>query len=143
MARIERSRVIDRSQAELWRLVADPRTLPEWWPGVERVQGVGRHRFTMVMRSSRGVVVRADYARVETREPDGLRWEQQLDGTPFEAVFRDRAIVIALEQQDPGRTRVTLSVEQRLQGAARFSPQLNRRGVGRQLSEALDRLAAG
>ncbi|MEI2701967.1 MAG: SRPBCC family protein [Baekduia sp.] len=141
MARISRSGQITRPPAEVWRVIADPRTLPEWWPGIERVEGVTRQRFTQLLRSSRGAVVRADFDRSESNEPRSLRWDQRVEGTPFAAVFEQRAIVIELEPAGDG-TRVTLTVEQQLRGAARFSPQLNRGGVRRALNGALERLAA-
>ena len=141
MARISRSRQIDRPPAEVWRVIADPRTLPEWWPGIERVEGVSRHRFTQVLRSSRGAVVRADFDRSASDEPRSLRWDQRVEGTPFASVFEQRAIVIELEPDRSG-TRIKITVEQQLRGAARFSPQLNRGGLRRTLNGALDRLAA-
>jgi uncharacterized protein YndB with AHSA1/START domain len=142
MARIGRTRRIERPVGEIWKVVADPRTLPEWWPGVERVEGVSRHKFTEVLRSSRGATIRADFMRAAQDEPRMLRWDQRLEGTPFASVFDERSVVIELRADGAGATSVTVTVEQRLRGAARFSPQLNRGGVRRQLDSALGRLAA-
>lgn len=139
MSRIARSRVFAVAPQQLWRTVADPRSLPRWWPGIERVEGVGSHRFTQVLRSSRGAVVRADFLRTRTEEPALVVWTQQLEGTPFAPVFAAREVTIALAPTGDGGTKLTLSVDQQLRGAARFAP-LNRGGVRRQLSAALDAL---
>lgn len=139
MASVKRSRVLQVAPAVAWRTVADPRTQPRWWPDVERVESVKPQRFTQVLRSSRGAVVRADFLRAESIEPQRVRWEQRLDGTPFSSVFAERAITITLEPVQQGGTEVTVAVSQRLRGAARFAP-LNRGGVRRQLDAALDGL---
>lgn len=141
MTTITRSRVLAVAPSELWRTVSDPKVLPRWWPGVERVEGVSSHRFTQVLRSSRGAVVRADFLRTRTVEPQLVVWTQQLEGTPFASVFSSREVLIALAPAAGGRTTLTLTVRQGLRGAARFVP-LNRGGVRRQLVAALDAVAA-
>jgi len=141
MSAIRRSRVLAVSPQQLWRTVADPRTLPQWWPGVERVEGVKSHGFTQVLRSERGAVVRADYLRTQSVEPELLVWTQHIEGTPFASVFAARAVQITLAPTGVGAVKVTLSVEQTLRGAARFVP-LNRGGVRRQLDAALEALEA-
>jgi hypothetical protein len=108
---------------------------------VERVEGVDRHSFTQVLRSSRDKLVRADFLRGERIESQLVSWNQQLEGTPFEHVFRERAVTVALEPAEDGTTRVQLTVDQVLRGAARYVP-LNRGGIRRQLDEALAALAA-
>lgn len=140
MARVARARVIAFPPATIWRTVADPANLPRWWPGVERVEGARGSTFSQVMRSSRGRPVRADFRWARREEDVRLVWEQSLAGTPFEDVFAARAVVIGLEPAAGGATRVSLTVEQTLRGAARYVTALNRRGVRRQLDAALDGL---
>lgn len=141
MSAITRSRVLRVAPQQLWRTVSDPKTLPQWWPGVERVEGVKSQGFTQVLRSERGAVVRADYLRTESVEPELVVWTQQLDGTPFASVFAARAVRITLAPAGAGDTQLTLTVEQTLRGAARYAP-LNKGGVRRQLTAALDALTA-
>lgn len=140
MAVIKRSRDFPVAPHVLWRTLSDPKTQNRWWPGVMRVEGVSRHGFTQVSRSSRGVVVRSDFLRSKTTEPELLVWTQQLAGTPFASVFAERVIEVRLQPDGNGGSTVTLVVTQELKGAARYMP-LNRGGVKRQLDAALDGLA--
>ncbi len=142
MARITRERVIASAPAVVWRTVSDPATLPRWWPGVERVEGARGSAFSQVMRSSRGRPVRADFQWVRREQDARLRWRQSLAGTPFDEVFAARAVAIELAAAADGATRVSITVEQTLRGAARYVTALNRRGVRRQLDAALEGLDA-
>lgn len=142
MARITRERVIASAPAAVWRTVSDPATLPRWWPGVERVESARGSVFTQLMRSSRGRLVRADFQWARREEDVRLLWRQSLGGTPFDEVFASRTVAIELTAARDGATRVAITVEQTLRGAARYITPLNRRGVRRQLDAALDGLAA-
>lgn len=142
MARITRERVIGAAPATVWRTVADPATLPRWWPGVERVEGARGSAFSQLMRSSRGRQVRADFQWVRREEDARLLWRQSLGGTPFNEVFAARAVAIELTATAGDATRVAITVEQTLRGAARYITPLNRRGVRRQLDSALGGLEA-
>jgi uncharacterized protein YndB with AHSA1/START domain len=144
MAAIKRRRTFAASPTQVWRVVANPKSQTDWWPDVERVEAVSAHGFTQVLRSSRGTVVRADFLRASAVEPSHLVWTQQLEGTPFASVFRNRAIAIELRPGEAG-TEVVIAVDQTLCGAARLVP-LNRGGVKRQLEAALaalEQLLAG
>lgn len=137
MGTIARRAEIRAAPIVLWKTIADPRMLPAWWPGVERVEGVDRLGFTQVLRSSRGRLVRADYRRIARREPERIVWEQRLEGTPFAQVFAYRALSVTLDPAAGGGTLVEIAVEQRFHGAARYVRALNTRGVRRQLDQAL------
>ena len=137
MPSVARSRTIDASRDELWRLVSDPYHLPRWWPRVERVEDATPDAWTTVMRSSRGRAVRADYTRTDARRPQRLRWRQELEETPFERVFREAVTEIELEPAGADATRVELRALQRLRGRSRFGGFLARRAARRQLDEAL------
>ena len=124
----------------VWRLVADPRALPRWWPRIERVEGVTAEGWTAVLRSTRGRAVRADW-RLEAHEPAGRRaWAQELDGTPFAQVLRERRVEARLEPAGDG-TRVTIELRQRGRGMARFGRFMLRRAARKELDDALDGLA--
>lgn len=139
MAVIRRTREFNLAPAMIWRTLADPKTQNRWWPGVIRVESVSRHGFTQVSRSSRGVLVRADFVRTEEVEPSRLVWTQRLQGTPFASVFSEREVLVTITPAGSGGSAVTITVDQQLKGAARWLP-LNRGGVRRQLDAALDGL---
>lgn len=134
-----RSRTVAAEPNRVWSVVGDAHHLPRWWPRVERVEGVGKGAFTMVMRSDRGRAVRADYRVLEQRQPHVRRWTQEVEGTPFERFLAESETTVLLEPRDGG-TRVTLTVRQKMRGMARFGGFLVRGAARRQLDEALERL---
>jgi uncharacterized protein YndB with AHSA1/START domain len=127
---------------EVWRLLADPYHLPRWWPRCTRVEGVreaksgGRARWTMVLETARGSVVRADYKRLSAAEPSRLIWEQEIADTPFDRILRESQLEIGLEPT-AGHTELTLTSSQRLRGLSRLGSLMVRRGTARMLDEAL------
>jgi hypothetical protein len=78
---------------------------------------------------------------VEAREPELLRWEQELEDTPFERLLNESVTRVSLEPRAGGGTRVTLELRQRMRGFSRFGGVLVRRATVRLLDEALDGLA--
>ncbi len=126
---------------KVWRIVGDPSHLPRWWPKVQRVESVIGDAFTTVYGTSKGRPVRADYRVAATDAPRHRRWEQVVEGSPFERFLSAFATVADLEPRDGG-TAVTLTVEQKLRGMSRFGGFLAKRGMRRQLDEALDGLEA-
>ncbi len=124
---------------KVWRIVGDPSHLPRWWPKVQRVESVIGDAFTTVYGTSKGRPVRADYRVAATDAPRHRRWEQVVEGSPFERFLSAFATVADVEP-DAGATRVTLTVEQRLRGMSRFGGFLAKRGMRRQLDQALDGL---
>ena len=139
MPTTSRSRTYAAEPNRVWSIVGDAHHLPRWWPRVERVEGVGKGAFTMVMRSDRGRAVRADFRVLEQRQPRLRRWAQDVEGTPFERFLAEAQTSIELEPRDGG-TQVTLRVQQKMRGMARFGGFLVRGAARRQLDEALDRL---
>jgi uncharacterized protein YndB with AHSA1/START domain len=139
MARTRRSRALAVPRDDLWAVVSDPYHLPRWWPRVARVEAVDANGFTEVLKTEKGRNVRADFRFVERREPELLRWTQEVAGTPFEPMFEESNTEIRLEADGAG-TRVTIMLEHRMRGLARFGGFFVRRPVARQIDAALDGL---
>lgn len=123
----------------VWRVVGDPSHLPRWWPKVQRVESVTSEDFTTVYGTSKGRPVRADYRVVASDAPRHRRWEQVVEGSPFERFLSAFATLADVEPRDGG-TAVTLTVEQKMRGMSRFGGFLAKRGMRRQLDQALDAL---
>ena len=138
---IRRERVVSAAPAEVWRIVSDPTRLAAWWPGVTRVEEASREAWTTVLVSPKGKAVRADYSLVETREPEWVRWRQELEESPFERLLSESTTEIALSAGATGGTVVTLTLNQRPRGWARFSPFQLRAAASKQAEGALDGLA--
>ncbi len=136
MPATRRRREVDATREEVWRTVGDPHHLPRWWPRVERVEGVGGAGFTEVLRTEKGVAVRADFRIEARREPELIAWAQDIDGTPFERVLRASTTTITLRPKD-ARTEIEVRVEQQLRGVSRLGGFMLRRATARQLDEAL------
>ena len=138
---VRRERVVSAPPSEIWRIVSDPARLPAWWPGVSRVEEASREAWTTVLISPKGKSVRADYSLVEAREPDWLRWRQELEESPFERLLAEATTELELEPDPGGGTRVRLTLNQRPRGWARFSPFQLRAAAARQAEGALEGLA--
>jgi uncharacterized protein YndB with AHSA1/START domain len=138
---VRRDRVVPGPPSEIWRIVSDPARLPAWWPGVSRVEEASREAWTTVLVSPKGKSVRADYSLVEAREPEWLRWRQELEESPFERLLAEATTELELEPDPGGGTRVRLTLNQRPRGWARFSPFQLRAAAARQAEGALEGLA--
>ena len=138
---VRRERVVPGPPSEIWRIVSDPARLPAWWPGVSRVEEATREAWTTVLISPKGKSVRADYSLVEAREPERLRWKQELEESPFERLLSEATTELELEPDPGGGTRVRLTLSQRPRGWARFSPFQLRAAAARQAEGALEGLA--
>ena len=138
---VRRERVVPGPPSEIWRIVSDPARLPAWWPGVSRVEEASREAWTTVLISPKGKSVRADYSLVEAREPERLRWKQELEESPFEMLLSEATTELELEPDPGGGTRVRLTLSQRPRGWARFSPFQLRAAAARQAEGALEGLA--
>jgi uncharacterized protein YndB with AHSA1/START domain len=142
MARVSRRVSVAAPRQEVWRLLSDPYHLPRWWPRCERVEGVrepragDRARWTMVLRTDRRNIVRADYRQLSSSEPTRMVWEQELEGTPFERILTRAVVEIELAEEGSS-TMVVLSADQRLRGLSRLGSPMVRRGTARMLDEAL------
>ena len=141
MPTTKRSRTVSAPPDAVWRVVGDPSHLPRWWPKVQRVENVREGEFTMVFGTSKGRPVRADYRVTEIEPPRHRRWEQVVEGSPFERFVSAFGVAADVEPADAG-TRVMLVVFQKLRGMSRFGGLLAKRGMARQLDEALDGLEA-
>jgi uncharacterized protein YndB with AHSA1/START domain len=137
---VRRERTLSGTPSELWRIVSDPARLPAWWPGVSRVEEASREAWTTVLISPKGKSVRADYSLVEAREPEWLRWKQEVEESPFERLLAESVTEIELEPDPGGGTRVRLTLNQRPRGWARFSPFQLRAAARRQAEAALEGL---
>lgn len=140
MPRVKRSRTIAADPDDLWAVISDPHHLPRWWPGVERVEDATAGRWTKVLRSPKGKIIRADFTRVESERPRRFSWRQELEESPFERVMSRSVTELSLDPAGGEGTRVELRAIQRVRGLARFGGFLVRRATGRQLDEALDGL---
>jgi hypothetical protein len=153
---------------ELWEVIRDPHHLPRWWPRVTRIEDVEADAFTEVMRTSKGKLVRADFRLVEPADDmRALRWDQQLEGTPFARLLKSAETEVWLtpltraaapadraspaspapaEENDASAaettaTEVTIELRQTLNGfVARLGGYLVRRAAAATLEEALDGL---
>lgn len=143
MPRVTRRRTIAAAPADAWGLVADPYSLPRWWPRTQRVEGVEGQgagaQWTQVLGTAEGRGVRADFHCTEAVDGARMSWEQQIPDTPFERHLKAYAVEVELEAEEGG-TAVTLTVTQTLRGLSRLGGPMMRRGQGAVLDEALDGL---
>lgn len=143
MARVSRTRTIAAPVDAVWKLVADPYNLPRWWPRASRVENVDqrgsgrRSQWTLVLETSEGRGIRADFRCVSAAEGERYVWEQQLEGTPFAKHLNASGVEIGLRATAEG-TEVSLTATQTLRGMSRLGSPLMRRGQGEVLEEALD-----
>lgn len=142
-----RSRKVEAPPERVWDVVSDPHHMPRWWPRVTRMEGVDDDRFTQVLTTRKGRVVRMDFRLLESDppgaggEPPGRRvWEQELEGTPFERVFSEARTEILLEAAGQ-ETLVTIVLSHKLGGYSRTGGFLLRRANRATLDEALEGLA--
>ena len=136
---MRRELTLSAAPADVWRVVSDPARLPQWWPGVSRVEEASPEAWTKVLTSSQGKTVRADYTRLEADEARRLLWRHEVEGSPFERILARSTTEIVLEPEN-GRTRVAIAVSQQPRGWARLSPFQLRAAATRQVDGALDGL---
>ncbi len=148
MAAYHRERTIAAPQQRIWEVIADPSRLPEWWPGVQRIEGIEGiepDRWTEVHTTKRGRPVRIDFRLVQSDPPWLRSWSQEIEGTPFERVLKESITELKLEPA-PSGTKITLSQHQQLRGYSRTGGYLLRRATKKRLEEALEgleRIAVG
>jgi uncharacterized protein YndB with AHSA1/START domain len=137
---VTRRQRIDAPRERIWRLIADPHSLPRWWPRLQRVEEASDEAWTKVLTSDRGKPIRADYTRTAAEEPARLVWQQELVETPFERILSESTLTITLG--DAGEsTEVALTSREKLRGLARLGGLMVRRAARKRLDEALERLA--
>jgi uncharacterized protein YndB with AHSA1/START domain len=132
-----RSRSVSAAPETVWELVADPYAFPRWWPRVQRMEGVAPERWTKVLSTAKGKVVRVDEHLVESEPLRRRAWGQDLEGSPFERLLRELTTEVSLDRERDA-TVVTLVMDQRLRGLNRLGGPLVRRAARRVLDEALD-----
>jgi uncharacterized protein YndB with AHSA1/START domain len=138
---VRRQTVVPAAPEEVWRLVSDPARLPQWWPAVARVEDASSAAWTTVLGSPKGKSIRVDYTRLEAEPERRLVWRQEVDESPFERILASAVTEIALAADEAG-TRVTIALDQKPRGWARFAPLQFRRAGVRQVQGALDGLRA-
>jgi uncharacterized protein YndB with AHSA1/START domain len=136
---VRRETVVPGQVEEVWQLVSDPARLPDWWPGVTRVEDATAIAWTTVLTSPKGKAVRADFTRVAASEPERLVWRQELEATPFERILAEATTSVELAPADGG-TRVVLALDQKPRGWARLAPMQFRAAGKRQVEGALEGL---
>ena len=139
---VRRERTLPAAPAEVWRTVSDPARLPQWWPGVSRVEEATPAAWTTVLTSPKGKSVRADYTRVESEHGRRLVWRQEVEESPFERILAAATTEIAIEPAAAGRTEVTIALDQRPRGWARLAPMQLRAAGTRQVQGAVEGLEA-
>jgi uncharacterized protein YndB with AHSA1/START domain len=133
--------VVPVAPEEVWGLVSDPARLPQWWPGVTRVEEASAQAWTTVLSSPQGKALRVDYTRVEAEPESRLVWRQEVEESPFERILASATTEIALAPEPDG-TRVSVALDQRPRGWARFAPFQFRAAGRRQVRGAVEGLAA-
>ena len=140
MPTISRRQSVPAPPHEVWGVVSDPGRLPEWWPGVTRVEDASPEAWTTVLTSAKGKAVRADYTRVEASPPHRLVWRHEVAESPFERILSESVTAVTLEPEGEGETGVELTVRHRPRGFARFGFLQMRLAAARQLDQALEGL---
>jgi uncharacterized protein YndB with AHSA1/START domain len=135
-----RTRTVESSADDVWRIVGDAHHLARWWPRVKRVEGVTASGWTKVFVTEKGRSVRADYAVIAAEPPWSIAWAQELEDSPFERLMDEAVTKVTLASEGESRTKVTIALQQKLRGWARFAPFLVKRGTRKLLDEALDGL---
>ena len=137
---ITRSRTLPAAPERLWTAVADPCKLPDWWPGVQRVEEASRDAWTAVLGSPKGRTLRADYTLLESDHPRRLSWRHEVDESPFERILSSSVTVLELEPGAEGQTTVSLTTRLELRGLSKLGGLQVGRATRKQLDGALDGL---
>jgi carbon monoxide dehydrogenase subunit G len=138
--RTHKTRELAVTREKVWSVVGDPYHEPRWWPLVQRVEGVSKRGWTSVSISSRGNAVRTDWHLEASEQPTRRRWTQEIEGTPFQKLFKSNVREVQLEKTASG-TKVTLLFDQKIRGLGNVMPFLFKRAMRRQLAQALESLA--
>lgn len=147
MPTARRTRILAAAPERVWDVIVDPHHFPRWWPGVTRMEGVDENSWTQVFVTEKGRPVRLDFRLLASEAPDAdgreqpgrRRWEQELNGSPFERVLGEAITEVRVEPTHEG-TRVTIEQRQKLRGYSRFVGWMLRRASRRRIEEALSGL---
>jgi uncharacterized protein YndB with AHSA1/START domain len=144
---VTRRRTLAAAPERVWRVLARPERLAEWWPRVQRVEEATSSAWTTVLAAGAGGrALRADYTLLESEHPRRLSWRHEVEASPFARVLRSSVTDVELEPAAGGGTEVTISERLAARGFARLGGLQLRRATRRKLDGALDgleRLLAG
>jgi uncharacterized protein YndB with AHSA1/START domain len=138
---VARSRTVAAAPQLLWDVVADPERLPEWWPGVQRVEDSSGSAWTTVLGARGRKSIRADYTLLDAERPSRLVWRHEVEASPFERILTASVTELELEAAPEG-TVVRLTTRLRMRGLSRFGGLQVSRATRRQLDGALEGLQA-
>jgi uncharacterized protein YndB with AHSA1/START domain len=138
---VQRTRSVAAPLSAVWGVVSDPERLPDWWPGVLRVEEVSEDAWTNVLSSGRGKLVRADYTLLEREPQRRVAWRHEVAESPFERILSDSRTEIELESDGAG-TSVSLTIVHEPLGWARLAPFQLRSATSKQIESALAGLAS-
>jgi uncharacterized protein YndB with AHSA1/START domain len=137
---VERVRVLAAPPEAVWKVVGDPHRFAAWWPRTERVEGVTEDGFTLVLRTPKGKIVRADHRIVASEPARRLAWGLVALGTPFERLVRTSETEVRLAPDGAG-TEVTLVGVRRLRGINWLGGWAIRKAMEREYAIAVENLA--
>jgi uncharacterized protein YndB with AHSA1/START domain len=141
MPRVTRTATVPAPPERVWRVIANPERLVDWWPRVQRVEEADAHSWTTVLASDRGArALRADYTLIDEQYPHRRSWRHEVAESPFERVLASSVTEIELSPAGDGATSVRLSMELGLRGFSRLGGMQIRRATRKTLSGALDGL---
>lgn len=139
--RAEGTALVDGAPAEVWAVLLDYESWPTWFAGVKRcratsdpVTGVGSTREVVLVGGSR------IQERFVAWEEDVLWSFTATEMTP--APFRSLVERVTIAGAGPGRTRVTYRMAFEPKAALRPVAPLLAKAQGRNLTKAMERLAA-
>jgi uncharacterized protein YndB with AHSA1/START domain len=89
--------VVQATPEEVWGLVSDPARLPQWWPGVTRVEEASADAWTTVLSSPKGKSVRIDYSRLEAEPERRVVWRQEVEESPFERILASATMSVRVK----------------------------------------------
>jgi uncharacterized protein YndB with AHSA1/START domain len=141
MPTVVRSRTVEAAPQLVWDVVSNPDRLPEWWPGVTRVEDSSEEGWTTVLGTPAGKSVRADYTLLDAEHPSRIAWRHEVADSPFERILSDSVTELEIEPA-AGGTVVRLTTRLRMRGVSRFGGFQVTRATRRQLDGALDGLQA-
>jgi uncharacterized protein YndB with AHSA1/START domain len=139
MPTVARSRTVSAAPQRLWDVISDPHRLPEWWPGVKRVEDSADDGWTTVLGTPAGKSIRADYTLIDSEQPWRIAWRHEVEESPFERILSDSVTELELEAAAEG-TIVRLTTRLRMRGLSRFGGFQVTRATRRQLDGALEGL---
>jgi uncharacterized protein YndB with AHSA1/START domain len=119
MIEVSKERRIEAAAEEIWDVVADVQRLPQWYARASRaevLEGEGLGRRQRISSQWRGQESEIDQVVTVFESPRRLEWRheaERLGGRPAPRFSAETVVIIELEPEDSGRTRVVLTSRQR------------------------------